>query len=74
MSTSIMKQTVNLRDLLENLFSCFSQVENREFSSETSLFLFVKAGVTLLGNRGQVNLFACTLTSSQIQIFFTKGT
>ena len=44
-------QTVNLRDLLENLFSCFSLVENGEFSSETSLFLFAKAGVPLLGNR-----------------------
>ena len=43
-----MMQTANLRDLLENSFSCFSLVERGEFSFETSLFLFTKAGVLYL--------------------------
>ena len=62
---SIMMQIANLRDHLENLFGCSSPVT---FSSETSLFLFTEAGVTPVGNRSQVNLFACTLTPSRTQI------
>ena len=46
-----MTRTANLRDLLENVFGCSSQVARDSFSSETSLFLFAKAGVTAVGDR-----------------------
>ena len=36
-----------LRDLLWNLFGCSSPVAGGAFSSETSLFLFAEAGITL---------------------------
>ena len=36
------------RDLLENLFGCSSPVERGAFFSETSLFLFAKAGYSTL--------------------------
>ena len=39
--------TEKLRDLLWNLFGCSSPVAGGAFSSETSLFLFAEAGVTL---------------------------
>ena len=38
-----------LRDLLETLFDCSSPVACGAFSSETSLFLFTEAVVTLAG-------------------------
>ena len=62
--------TVNLRDILENLFDCSFLVAHGTFSSETSLFLFTEPAVTPVGNQSQVDLFACTITSFQIQTFF----
>ena len=60
-------------DILENPFDCSSLVARGTFSSETSLFLFAKAAFTPAGNRSQVDLFACTITSFRIQIFFYKS-
>ena len=65
--------TANLMDILENPFDCSSLVERGTFSSETSLFLFAKAAFTPAGNRSQVDLFACAITSFRIQIFFYKS-
>ena len=65
--------TLNLRDILENLFDCSFLVTRGTFSSETSLFLFAEAAVTPVGNQSQVDLFACTITSFRIQIFFYKS-
>ena len=73
MSTSIIMETANLRDFLENLFDCSSLVSHCTFSSKTSLFLFTEAAVTPVGNQSQVDLFACTSTSFWIQIFFYKS-
>ena len=73
MSTIIIMGTANLRDIPENLFDCSSLVARGTFSSETSLFLFAKAAVTPVGNRSQVDLFACTITLFGIQIFFYKS-
>ena len=39
-----------VRDLLENLFSCFSPAEHGAFSSETSIFLLAGAGGTRVGD------------------------
>ena len=73
MSTSIVTETGNLRDILENLFKCSYPVLRGAFSSEMSLFLFTKAAVTPVGDRSLVDLFACTITSFRIQIFFCKS-
>ena len=73
MSTSIIMETANLRDFLENLFDCSSLVSHCTFSSKTSLFLFTEAAVTPVGNQSQVDLFACTSTSFWIQMFFYKS-
>ena len=74
MSTSIIMGTANLMDIrLENPFDCSSLVARGTFSSETSLFLFAKAAFTPAGNRSQVDLFACAITSFRIQIFFYKS-
>ena len=70
---SIMTRTANLRDLLENLFDSSSPLEHAAFCSETSLFHFAEAGVTPIGDRSYVDFFACTITSSRIQIFFYKS-
>ena len=50
-----------LRDLLETLFACSSPVACGAFSSETSLFLFTEAVVTVAGFF--VCLFVCFFRS-----------
>ena len=53
------------------LFPVFLRpVTHVTFSSETSLFLYTEVGVSPVGNWSSVDLFACTLISSQIHIFF----
>ena len=57
---------------LENVFGCSSPVARGAFSSETSSFLFAEAGVTPVGDRSLVDLFACTLSISNSNICIQK--
>ena len=57
---------------LENVFGCSSPVARGAFSSETSLFLFAEAGVTPVGDRSLVDLFACPLSISNSNICIQK--
>ena len=49
-------RTVIIRDLLENLFDCYSPAEHGAFSSETSLFLLAGAGGTRVVDLSSVDL------------------
>lgn len=64
-----MTHTVNLGDLLANLFGCSSPVGRGAFSCKMSLLLFAEAGVTPVGG-----LFACTLTRLEFNYFLAKAT